>query len=319
MFLRKDTFFVTFHRKGDTVRHGDRVDAVGIAVEVEFEHFLRIEVPDVRAETGGVLVFRTIYQNTGPGIRSGLNREVIHAMRAGHGASQPASIRQALCEFFLPHFRIDLVRFGMRTKTEIVSRQKVKVIHHIHNVRCADLAHLILRIVEVCDLFVDALTCLADERHICHAVLIAAHIGEAADDGGNMLITEDAPRTATPSLFEARFFPADVVPGGIDRSNACVLRGLTSSQNRNSPFPLFVAAKLCREEVADEMRIFCFVRIRLDRDLAIITVDKNDHILSRFALNFERIEAGEFKERRKIPADIAINDVTGQRTKRNDG
>jgi len=80
MFLVQNTFFVTFHRKGDAVRNRDRVNAVSVAVEVEFENFLRVEVTDVRAKSGGVLIFRSIYQNAGPSIRSGLNRKLIHTM-----------------------------------------------------------------------------------------------------------------------------------------------------------------------------------------------------------------------------------------------
>ena len=105
----------------------------------------------------------------------------------------------------------------MRAKTEIMSRQQIEVVHHVHDVRSTDLAHLVLRVVEIGDLLVDALPRLADERHVGHAVLVAAHVGEAADDGGDLLITEDASRTASTGLLEARLFAADIITGGIDR------------------------------------------------------------------------------------------------------
>jgi len=132
------------------------------------------------------------------------------------------------------------------------------VVHHIHNVRSSDLAHLILRIIQICDLFVDTLPRLADERHICHTVLVAAHVCKAANNGSDLLVTEDPSCTATTRLLEARLFPTDIVPGGVDRCNAGVLCGLTSRQNRNSAFAFFVAAIFRCKDVCDQMRIFRF-------------------------------------------------------------
>ena len=78
------------------------------------------------------------------------------------------------------------------------------MIHHIEDVRRPHLAHLILRIIQIGDFLVDALPCLADESHIGHAVLVAAHIAETADDGSDLLITEDASRAAAARLLEPR-------------------------------------------------------------------------------------------------------------------
>ena len=45
------------------------------------------------------------------------------------------------------------------------------------------------------------------------------------------------------------------------------------------------------------MRIFRFEGIRFDRDPARIAVDEDDHILRRFALDLQRVEARELEER----------------------
>ncbi len=94
------------------------------------------------------------------------------------------------------------------------------MIHHIDDVGGAHFAHLVLRIIQVGDFLVDALARLADERHIGHAVLIAAHVAETADDGSDLLITEDASRAAAPGLLETRLLAADVIPGGVDHRNS---------------------------------------------------------------------------------------------------
>src|SRR5574339_592645 len=108
----------------------------------------------------------------------------------------------------------------MRSKAIIVCRQQVKMIHHFDNVRGADFAHLVLGIIQVSDFLVDALPRLTDESHIGNAILVSAHVAEAADYSGNLLITEDAPRAAATGLFDTRLSPADVIPRGIDRGIA---------------------------------------------------------------------------------------------------
>ena len=135
-----------------------------------------------------------------------------------HPSQQPSG--KPWVNFSFQTFEVDLIGLGMRAKAEIFSRQQIEMIHHVHDVRGADLAHLVLRIVQVGDFLVDALPRLADERHICHAVLVAAHVAEAADDRGDLLITEDASRAAATGLFEARLFAADVIPRGVDRCDS---------------------------------------------------------------------------------------------------
>ena len=62
------------------------------------------------------------------------------------------------------------------------------------------------------------------------------------------------------------------------------------------------------------MRIHRFERVPLNRHLASIPVNENDHIFGSFALNFNCIETREFQEGRKVAADIAVNHILGQRT-----
>src|SRR5215211_3842090 len=96
MLLCDKSFFIAFHREGNAVRSRDRVDTISIAIEIKFQNFLRIEVADVRTESRGIFVFRSIHEDAGSGIRSGLNGEMIDAVRAGHRAAEPASIGHAL-------------------------------------------------------------------------------------------------------------------------------------------------------------------------------------------------------------------------------
>ena len=280
MFFVEDAFLVTFHRKSHAVGKRDAVHAIGIAVEVEFQHFLRIKVADVRAQPGRIFIFRSIHQNTGAGIRPGFEREMIDAVRTGHGAAQPAAIGQALGEGFLPDFRIDLMGIRVRTVAIVVRRQQVEMIHDLDDVGRAHFAHLVLLVVQIGDFLVDALTRLADERHIGHAVFVAAHVAETHHNRLDLLIAEDAPRAAAPGLLETGFLAAHVVPGGVDHRNAGMFRRLPGGKHRDGAFALFVAAKALGQDVADQMRIDRFERIAFDRHLAGVAVDEDDHILS---------------------------------------
>ena len=111
---------------------------------------------------------------------------------------------------------------GVRAVAEVVHRQQVEVIHDLDDVGRADLAHLVLLVVEIGDFLVDALPGLADERHIGHAVFVAAHVAVAHHDGLDLFIAEDAPGAAAPGLFQAGFLAPHVVPAGADQRDAGV-------------------------------------------------------------------------------------------------
>src|SRR5574339_426228 len=55
-----------------------------------------------------------------------------------------------------------------------------------------------------------------------------------------------------------------------------------SRKTRPAP-PLLVAAIKSSEHLADQMRIFLLKGIRLDRDLAIIAINEDDHIFGRLS------------------------------------
>jgi hypothetical protein len=131
----------------------------------------------------------------------------------------------------------------VRTIAEVVGRQQVEVIHDFDDVGRADFAHLVLLVVEVGDFFVDALPGLADERHIGHAVFVAAHVAKTDDDGLDALVAEDAPRAAAPGLLEAGFFAAHIVPGRVNQGDAGVFGSLTGCQHRDAALAFFVAAQ----------------------------------------------------------------------------
>ena len=133
------------------------------------------------------------------------------------------------------------MRVGVRAVAEVIRRQQVKVIHHFDDVGRANFSHLVLLVVEVGNFLVDAAASLADKRHICHAVFVAAHVAETHHDGFDLLVAEHAPRSAAPRLLETRFLAAHIVPTGTDQRDADMLRGLTSGQDRDSAPALFIA------------------------------------------------------------------------------
>ena len=66
------------------------------------------------------------------------------------------------------------------------------------------------------------------------------------------------------------------------------------------------------------MRIFRFKCIWLDRDLAGIAVDEDDHILRGFALDLQCVKAGELEERSEISTDVAVDHILCEWTERHD-
>jgi len=57
------------------------------------------------------------------------------------------------------------------------------------------------------------------------------------------------------------------------------------------------------------VRVQCFQRCFFDANFSGITIDEDDDILLRLALNFQRIEARKFEIRAKVSPSIAIDDV----------
>jgi len=104
---------VTLHRKGDRVGERDRVDAVRVAVEVHLDDRQRIEHADVGASPGDRLVLRPIDQHHVALVRSRLQVEMIHTVRARQRAAIPAAIRNALGVQAAPNGCVQLLGFGV--------------------------------------------------------------------------------------------------------------------------------------------------------------------------------------------------------------
>src|SRR5574339_911540 len=123
---------------------------------------------------------------------------------------------------------------------------------HFENVRGTYLAHLILGVVQLCNFPVHALPGLTDKGHICHAILVTAHIAEAADDGCDLLIAEDAPRPAAAGLLDAGLPATDVIPGGVDRGIADVVGRLPGAKHCDAALASLIAAIFCGQHAPGE-------------------------------------------------------------------
>ena len=162
--------FPALHEEAGHRAEGDGVDAVGVAVEVELEDAVGVVDVEVRAHARRGLVLGAVHADPRALVGAGFQEEVVHRVRAGHGAAEPAAVRQVLGEELLPDPGGHLGPLGVLAVLVVLGRQEVVVVHDLHEVGGALLSHLALLVVVDDDLTVELEADALDGRGIRGAV-----------------------------------------------------------------------------------------------------------------------------------------------------
>ena len=202
---------------------------------------------------------------------------------------------------------------GCAAELEVVGRQQIVIVHDLDQVRGADAAHLVLLVVQLDDLFVDALAHGADALEIGRVVGVGAHAGVADDDRLDLLVAQHRADAAAAGLLDARFAPLGIVPAHVEAADAGVLTALAGRHHRHVAPVGFTLRVHLRELIAERVGVNPFQRRFLDGHAAGVAVDENDDIVFSLALDFERVPAREFQQRAEVAAHVAVHDDVGQR------
>ena len=98
----KNTMLPAFHEEACHGSETDGIYTVGITIEVNLDNSKRIVHIEVGTHTCSCFVLRTVHNNLGAFVWTGLKFEVIHRMGTRHRASKPATVRYALTEEVFP-------------------------------------------------------------------------------------------------------------------------------------------------------------------------------------------------------------------------
>ena len=88
--------FPGFHEEAAGGAEADRVDAVGVAVEVDLEYSVRIVDIEVGSDTGSGLVLGPVDADLLPLVGTCLQLKLVHGVGAGQCATEPAAVGQVL-------------------------------------------------------------------------------------------------------------------------------------------------------------------------------------------------------------------------------
>ena len=291
LLLVQDARLVALHDERGQGAERDRVDAVGVAVEVQLDDVGRVEDADVRAAARHRLVFRPVHGDDLPGIRPGAHHVAVHPLRARHGAAVDAGVGVRLREERVPDQRVDLGRVGVAAELEVVGRQQVVVVHDLDQVRGAHAAHLVLLVVQLDDLFVDALAHGADALEVGRVVGVGPHAGVADDDRLDLLVAQHGADAAAARLLDARLAPLGIVPAHVEAADAGVLAALPGRHHRHVAPVGFALRVHLGELIGERVGVNPFQRRFFDGHAAGVAVDEDDDIVISLALDFERIPA----------------------------
>ncbi len=141
--LVDQTHLEALHGKGDARADRDRVEAVGVAVEVHLHHEQGIEDAQIRAASGDGFIFRPVDKDLLTFVRTRGGDEVLHSMGAREGAADPATV-VALVEQGPEDLLTHVGRVRVAAETIIVGGEKIEVVHDRHQMGRPDARHLVL-------------------------------------------------------------------------------------------------------------------------------------------------------------------------------
>ena len=309
----QDARLVALHDERGQGAEGDRVDAVGVAVEVQLDDVGRVEDAQVRAAAGDGLILRPVHGDDVAGVRPGAHQVAVHPLGAGHGAAVDAGVGVRLGEEPVPNRGVDLGHVGVAAELEVVHRQQVVIVHDLDQVRGAHAAHLVLLVVQLDDLPVDALAHGPDALDVGRIVGVRLHAGVADDDGLDPLVAQHRAQPAAAGLLDTGHPPLGIVPAHVEAADAGVLAALPGRHHRHVAPVRLVARVHLGELIGERVGVHPFQRRFLDGDAPRLAFDENDHIPLGLALDFERIPARELQQRAEVAAHVAVHDDVGQR------
>ena len=222
----QDARLVALHDERGQGAEGDRVDAVGVAVEVQLDDVGRVEDAQVRAAAGDGLILRPVHGDDVAGVRPGAHQVAVHPLRARHGAAVDAGVGVRLGEEPIPNLGVDLGHVGVAAELEVVDRQQVVIVHDLDQVRGAHAAHPVLLVVQLDDLLIDALAHGPDALDVSRIVGVRLHAGVADDDGLDPLVAQHGAQPAAAGLLDTGHPPLGIVPAHVEAADACVLAAL---------------------------------------------------------------------------------------------
>ncbi len=297
---------------------GDGADAVGVAVEVQFEQIVGIEDARVRPQARRVLVLGAVDGDHVALVGPGLQDQSVNALRAGHRAAVPAAVGRLLGAAPLPPRGVDLGRVRVGTVLEVVHRQQIVGVHDFHDVGGAVAAHHALHRVVLADLLVQLDARLRDRLEVGRVVEIALHLGTAADERLDPLVAEHGADPATARLLQADAAAAPVVPGEVQHADQAVVGRRAGTDDGHVGEVLLVLGIHVGEDLGEHVGVQGLVRRLLDPDDPLLAVDEEDDLPVGLALQFEGVEARELEQRAEVAADVAVDRDLGLRRQRDD-
>ncbi|OQB01133.1 MAG: hypothetical protein BWY25_01364 [Chloroflexi bacterium ADurb.Bin222] len=306
LFPVENAGLVTLHQKAHGVAEGDRVNAVGVAIEVEFEDRIGVEDATRASDRADGLVLRPVHDNLLPFVGAGLQLEAIHGMGAGHGAAVPAAIGQALREALFPIGAVNLMRLWMRAEFEVVDRQQIVVAHDAHQIGGAAIAHPVLDGIPGGDFLLHVCAHARETLRVGGMIGVAVESVGAHDQGFDMLVAQHRAGTATRGLFVADGPPLAVVEAEVEAAQQRVLCPRAGGDHGDVVFLFGLFGERFIEPRAEEMGVGRRVRQLLDGDLAGDGVHHDDDVLSCNALHFDCVPTAELEQRPEVPPGVAV-------------
>jgi len=220
---------------------------------------------------------------------------------------------QALREpFFDEDLRGDLVGVGIAAGLEITCREQVILAHDHHGVGRANLAHFVLLLIQVVHFLVIFHAHLVDGGDVGSVIQVGFHAPIFHHQRFDFLVVQNGAQATAGSLFEAAHLTARVVEREIDHAHVAVFRAATGAGNRDIDHVVFVFCVLPGEFFRQQVGVFGVLRSVLDLDAPVISVNKDQDLLFRLALQLESVPAREFEQGSKVTAHIAVNRDTGE-------
>ena len=148
LFLCDDAVLVALHHEGHAGAHRDRVESVGVAVEVELDDEVPVEAAHVGAG-GRRLVLGPVDRDDLSLVGPRLYLETVDRLGARHRAALPAAVRVVLREIALfQSYRVYLRRVLVLAELVVENGQQIVGVHHVDDIGGADLPHPVLLLVE---------------------------------------------------------------------------------------------------------------------------------------------------------------------------
>ena len=205
-----------FHGKGDRRSDRDGIQAVGVAVKIQFNHRVGIEDAEQRAAAGNGFILGPVHEHLSAAVGSGQRREVPNPVGAGDRAAHPAAVVAGI-EQPAEHGLAEVGGLAVAPEAEVVGRQQVVVVHDGHDVGGADHGHFVLLGVELDNFPRMQLGDLLETILVSRTVGLDGDAGvPAGDQGLEPLVGKDRADAAAAGLLVAGALALGVVPAEIE-------------------------------------------------------------------------------------------------------